>query len=121
MRGYIIGCDPGGNGGFAILDGTSGEVMECVKMPSTPMDILNYLKNLFNSDKISNFAIAYKMIVNYPEWAAVIAQRVWAFFMSILYPHTAVSLRKINAFRGYHLVSSANDTAFCVCNPSKTE
>lgn len=45
MRGYIIGCDPGGNGGFAILDGTSGEVMECVKMPSTPMDILNYLKN----------------------------------------------------------------------------
>ena len=46
--------------------------------------------------------------------ATVIAQRVWAIFMSILYPHTAVSLRKINAFRGYHLVSSANDTAFCV-------
>ena len=61
------------------------------------------------------FAIAYKMIVFYPEWATVIAQRiVWAIFMSILYPHTAVSLRKINAFRGYHLVSSANDTAFCV-------
>lgn len=63
---------------------------------------------------IRNFAIAYKMIVFYPEWATVIAQRVWAIFMSILYPHTAVSLRKINAFRGYHLVSSATDTAFCV-------
>lgn len=68
------------------------------------------------SQIIRNFAIAYKMIVYYPEWATVIAQRVWAIFMSILYPHTAVSLRKINAFRGYHLVSSANDTAFCVCN-----
>lgn len=71
------------------------------------------------SDKIRNFAIANKMIVNYPEWATVIAQRVWAFFMSILYPHTAVSLRKIKPFGVYHLVSSANDTAFCVCNPSK--
>lgn len=65
---------------------------------------------------IRNFAIANKMIVNYPEWATVIAQRVWAFFMSILYPHTAVSLRKIKPFGVYHLVSSANDTAFCVCN-----
>lgn len=72
--------------------------------------------NLAMSRIIPNFAIANKMIVNYPEWATVIAQRVWAFFMSILYPHTAVSLRKINAFRGYHLVSSANDTAFCVYN-----
>lgn len=69
---------------------------------------------------IRNFAIANKMIVNYPEWATVIAQRVWAFFMSILYPHTAVSLRKIKPFGVYHLVSSANDTAFCVCNPKQT-
>lgn len=68
------------------------------------------------SDKFCNFAIANKMIVNYPEWATVIAQRVWAFFMSILYSHTAVSLRKIKPFGVYHLVSSANDTAFCVCN-----
>ena len=72
--------------------------------------------SLAMSNIFRNFAIAYKMIVSYPEWATVIAQRVWAIFMSILYPHTAVSLRKISAFRGYHLVSSANDTAFCVCN-----
>ena len=45
MRGYIIGIDPGALGGIAVLDGTSGELVECVKMPSTPMDILNYLKN----------------------------------------------------------------------------
>lgn len=31
------------------------------------------------SDKFRNFAIANKMIVSYPEWATVIAQRVWAF------------------------------------------
>lgn len=72
--------------------------------------------DLVMSKKICNFAIANKMIVHYPEWATVIAQRVWAFFMSILYPHTAVSLRKITSFRDYHLVSSASDTAFCVCN-----
>lgn len=47
--------------------------------------------------------------------ATVIAQRVWAIFMSILYPRTAVSLRKINAFRGLSSWNSANDTAFCVC------
>lgn len=72
-------------------------------------------KYLAMSKKIRNFAITNKMIVNYPEWATVIAQRVWAFFMSILYPHTAVSLRKIKPFGVYHLVSSANGTAFCVC------
>ena len=44
MRGYIIGIDPGALGGIAVLDGTSGELVECAKMPSTPMDILNYLK-----------------------------------------------------------------------------
>lgn len=65
---------------------------------------------------ICKFAIANKMVVNYSEWATVIAQRVWAFFMSILYPHTAVSLRKIKPFGVYHLVSSASDTAFCVYN-----
>ncbi len=45
MRGYIIGVDPGALGGIAVLDGTNGEVVECVKMPSTPMDILSYLRN----------------------------------------------------------------------------
>lgn len=44
MRSCIIGIDPGQSGGIAILDGESGALTECVKMPSTPMDILNYLK-----------------------------------------------------------------------------
>lgn len=44
MRGCIIGIDPGQSGGVAILDGESGALTECVKMPSTPLDILNYLK-----------------------------------------------------------------------------
>lgn len=44
MREYIIGIDPGNAGGIAILDGESGKIVECVKMPSTPMDILAYLK-----------------------------------------------------------------------------
>lgn len=68
------------------------------------------------SEKIRNFAIAYKMIVNYPDGRRLSLKSVWAFFMSILYPHTAVSLRKIKPFGVYHLVSSASDTAFCVCN-----
>lgn len=28
MRGYIIGIDPGALGGIAVLDGTSGEVVD---------------------------------------------------------------------------------------------
>lgn len=69
--------------------------------------------------KIRNFALANKMIVHYPEWATVIAQHIaWAIFMPMLYPHTAASLRKINAFRGCHLVSSASDAAFCIYNPN---
>lgn len=63
------------------------------------------------SNKTRNFTIANKMVVDYSEWATVIAQRVWAFFMPILYPNTAVPLRKIKPFGVYHLVSSANDTA----------
>lgn len=64
---------------------------------------------------ICNFAIAYKMVVDYSDGRRLSLKSVWAFFMSILYPHTAVSLRKIKPFGVYHLVSSANDTAFCVC------
>lgn len=98
-----------------------GDCMEYLRsLPDNAFDLAKFQQIcLFLLDKIRNFAIANKMIVNYPEWATVIAQRVWAFFMSILYPHTAVSLRKIKPFGVYHLVSSANDTAFCVCNPSK--
>lgn len=109
-------------GNITLLRGDCLEILPTIADKSVDAVICGGFcsKFLAMSKKFRNFAIANKMIVNYPEWATVIAQRVWAFFMSILYPHTAVSLRKINAFRGYHLVSSANDTAFCVCNPSKT-
>lgn len=69
---------------------------------------------------IRNFATAYKMVVIYSDGRRLSLKSVWAIFMSILYPHTAVSLRKIKPFGVYHLVSSANDTAFCVCNQQNT-
>lgn len=74
-------------------------------------------ESLCISEKISNFALANKMIVNYPDGRRLSLKSAWTFFMSILYPHTAVSLRKIKPFGVYHLVSSASDTAFCVYNP----
>lgn len=41
---------------------------------------------------------------NILRWATVIAQHiVWAIFMPLRYPHTAVSLREIKPFGGYHL------------------
>lgn len=52
------------------------------------------------SEKMTNFAL-FQDGSNLLRWATVIAQHiVWAIFMPLLYPHTAVSLRKINAFRG---------------------
>lgn len=45
MRGDIIGIDPGALGGIVVLDGESGEILACVKMPSTPLDILLFLKD----------------------------------------------------------------------------
>ena len=51
-------------------------------------------------EKICKFAIANKMVVIYSERATVIAQYFWAFFVSILYPHIAVSLCKIMPFGG---------------------
>ena len=37
-----IGIDPGVNGGIAIAD-RDGKVLEVVKMPDTPQDILDFL------------------------------------------------------------------------------
>ena len=39
MSKTILGIDPGANGGLVWLDG-GGEVIECIKMPVTPQDIL---------------------------------------------------------------------------------
>lgn len=55
---YIIGIDPGANGGIAVLDANSGKLIECVKMPSTPMDIYEYLSKWEG-------AIAYMEAVGY--------------------------------------------------------
>jgi len=42
---YIIGIDPGKNGGIAMLD-QDGIVMDVVKMPETPQDLLDHLCHL---------------------------------------------------------------------------
>ena len=42
MRSVYIGIDPGKNGGIAVMD-ASGKVLEVVKMPSTPRDLLDFL------------------------------------------------------------------------------
>lgn len=39
---YVIGIDPGANGGIAVLD-EHGGVVEVLKMPETPQDILFFL------------------------------------------------------------------------------
>lgn len=52
MRKYVIGIDPGENGGIAIID-YNGSLVEAVKMPQTPADILNYLKDFdFDSEVV---------------------------------------------------------------------
>ncbi len=43
MSDKILGIDPGQSGGLAVLD-SNGNLLECIKMPSTPADILNALK-----------------------------------------------------------------------------
>lgn len=40
--GYVIGIDPGANGGISVLD-TDGRVIESVRMPPTPEDVLEFL------------------------------------------------------------------------------
>lgn len=42
MRKVYIGIDPGKNGGIAVMD-AAGEVLEVVKMPATPRDLLDFL------------------------------------------------------------------------------
>lgn len=42
---YVIGIDPGKNGGIAMLD-QDGQPIEVVNMPETPKDLLDCLSNL---------------------------------------------------------------------------
>ncbi len=48
---YIIGIDPGDKGGIAVLD-QAHKVIEVVKMPETPMDILCFLRKYEPSDTV---------------------------------------------------------------------
>lgn len=61
MRGYIIGIDPGQSGGIAILDGESGALTECVKMPNTPLDIYLYLSKWGNKALCFIESVGYGM------------------------------------------------------------
>ena len=40
---YVLGIDPGESGGIAVMD-SSHRLLDVVPMPSTPMDILSYLR-----------------------------------------------------------------------------
>ena len=40
---YVIGIDPGDKGGIAVLD-NAHKVIEVIKMPDTPLDILEFLR-----------------------------------------------------------------------------
>lgn len=48
---YIIGIDPGDKGGIAVLD-QAHKVIEVVKMPETPLDILEFLRKFDNEETI---------------------------------------------------------------------
>ena len=39
----IIAIDPGTNGGIAVYSNESSNVIEVIKMPSTPQDVLSFL------------------------------------------------------------------------------
>ena len=48
-RKIYIGIDPGTNGGIAVLD-MDGKVLEVGKMPATPQDILDFLREYSGQD-----------------------------------------------------------------------
>ena len=45
MSTYVIGIDPGKNGGIAVLGG-DGTVVDVVSMPETPQDLLEFLRDV---------------------------------------------------------------------------
>lgn len=49
MKTYI-GIDPGGSGGIATIN-SDGKLIQVVKMPDTPLDILNYIRG-YDPDNI---------------------------------------------------------------------
>lgn len=55
---YVIGIDPGANGGIAVLD-IDGNVFDVRKMPDTPQDILECLRKYGSTTLFSNDAVCY--------------------------------------------------------------
>lgn len=55
---YIIGIDPGANGGIAVLD-IDGNVIDVRKMPDTPQDILECLRKYSSSALFGNDGVCY--------------------------------------------------------------
>lgn len=51
---YVIGIDPGSNGGIAILD-IDGNVVDVRKMPDTPQDILESLRRYSSMNNLIFF------------------------------------------------------------------
>ena len=58
MNKLIIGIDPGGNGGIAVL-GLDGSVVSVAKMPETPNDILEYLRKYGGTELFGTDAVCY--------------------------------------------------------------
>lgn len=53
MEKIIIGIDPGINGGIAISEG--GKIVEAVKMPPTPAELLHFLKEKTEGKEVKCF------------------------------------------------------------------
>ena len=43
MKRRIIGIDVGKNGGIVVYDTENNRLLECIKMPTTPKDLLDFL------------------------------------------------------------------------------
>ena len=55
---YIIGIDPGANGGIAVLD-IDGNVIDVRRMPDTPQDILEHLRKFAGTELFGSEAVCY--------------------------------------------------------------
>ena len=66
MRSFIIGIDPGKNGGIAMLD-EGGKVVNCIKMPDTPLELYEHLVGLVSHAAMSCTQMSEPMVYVYIE------------------------------------------------------
>ena len=65
MKRRIIGIDVGKNGGIVVYDTENNKLLECIKMPPTPKDLLDFLsKNKRGRSTLSGHAIHSFQITN---------------------------------------------------------